>query len=88
MVDKEEKTEYLVYFLSDGRVRWMDLSTFLYFKREEELAYVRFLLHKRAEVTQNYNASLMHWTEEMDKSLKKFYGMKKENVPPFKLCYD
>lgn len=65
----------------------MDLSTFLYFKREEELAYVRFLLHKRAEVTPNYNASLMHWTDEIDKLLKKLYGVKKMDIPPFKLHY-
>jgi hypothetical protein len=87
LVEKEEKEVFLIYFLSGGRVRWMDLSTFLYYKREEELAYVRFLLHKRAEVTQNYNAFLMHWTDEIDKSLKKLYGMKKEDVPPFKLHY-
>lgn len=87
LVDKEETIVFLVYFLYDGRVRWMNLSTFLYYKREEELAYVRFLLHKIVEVTQNYNASLIHWPGEIDKLMKKLYGAEKMDVPHFKLHY-
>ncbi|MGI4673443.1 hypothetical protein ACR2XN_28670 [Klebsiella pneumoniae] len=62
--------EYLLYFLSDGNVRWMDLNTLLYHKKEAELAYVNFIINKRAEVSQEWNAATRRWTTEIDRRLK------------------
>ena len=51
MMTKEVLKDFLLYFLANGTVKWMDMDTLIQNKRSEELAYVRFLLENRAKVT-------------------------------------
>lgn len=51
VVKKEEKNEYPIYFFSNERIRYMYLDTILYQKKKIGLAYVKFLINKRENVT-------------------------------------
>lgn len=65
----------------------MDLTTLLYHKKEDELVYTNFLLHKGVEITQIYNKTLTNWTTKINKQIKQLYKMKQMDVPPFMLHY-
>ena len=58
LMTKEVLKDFLLYFLENGTVKWMDLDTLLQNKRSEELAYVKFFLEKRAEVKNGRNIIL------------------------------
>ena len=62
---KEVLKDFLLYFMVDGTVKWMDMDTLLQNKRSEELAYVRFLLEKRAEVANGRNEILRTWLKRI-----------------------
>ena len=57
MTTREVLKDFLLYFLADGTVKWMDMDTLLQNKRSDELFYVKFLLEKRTEVTDEKSRS-------------------------------
>ena len=57
---REVLKDHLLYFLANGTVKWMDLDILLQNKHSEELAYVKFLLERRAEVTNGWNKYLRY----------------------------
>ena len=61
MMTKEVLKVFLLYFMANGTVKWMDMDTLPQRKRSKELAYVKFLLKKRAEVTNGRNKILKIW---------------------------
>ena len=74
--------------MADGIVKLMDMDTLLQNKRSEELAYVRFLLEKRAEVTNGRNKILRTWLEKISSRIIEEYRIKKGGPPMFKLkCF-
>ena len=71
--------------MADGTVKWMDMDTLLQNKCFEELAYVRFLLEKRAEVTNGRNKILRTWLERISTKIREEYRLRKGGPPMFKL---
>ena len=61
------------------------MDTLLQNKRSEELAYVRFLLEKRAEVTNGRNKTLRTWLERISTKIREKYRLRKGGPPMFKL---
>lgn len=84
-VTKEEFSDHILYFFGNGTVKWMDLHTLLHYKNEEELAYVRFLLLNRAEVTQKWRNQMRIWIEYIEQHINDLYKIRSGSVPPFKL---
>ena len=79
---------YLVYFLTSRSIKWMDLDTFIYHKREKEFTYVKFLLEKRAEVTQGWNPMLREWLDKIEVQIDDIYKrMYNKKIPPFRLMH-
>ena len=60
-------------------------NTLLQKKRSEELAYVGFLLEKRAEVTNERNKILRTWLERISSKIREEYRLRKGGPPMFKL---
>ena len=61
------------------------MDTLLLNKRSEELAYVRFLLEKRAEVTNVRNRILRTWIDIISTRIREEYRLRKGGPPMFKL---
>ena len=63
----------------------MDLESLLQNKKYEELTYVKFLLERRAEVTNSCNKYLRRWLDEISTRIKDQYKLRKGVPPTFKL---
>ena len=75
----------MLYFLENGIVKWMDLDTLLQNKRSEELAYAKFLLEKRAEVTNGRNRILKTWIDRISTRIREEYKIRRGGPHMFKL---
>ena len=82
---REVLKDFLLYFLENGTVKWMDLDTLLQNKRSEELAYVKFLLEKRAEVTNGRNRIMRTWLERISTRIREEYKLRRGGPLMFKL---
>ena len=85
MMTRELLKDFLLYFLANGTVKWMDMDTLLQNKRSEELAYVKFLLEKREEVANERNRILRIWLDRISTKIREKYRLKKGGPPMFKL---
>ena len=85
MMTNEVLKDFLLYFLANRTLKWMDMDTLLQNKRYEELAYVRFLLEKRAEVTNARNKILRTWLDRISTRCREEYRLRKGGPTIFKL---
>ena len=82
---REVLKDFLLYFLVNGIVKWMDLDTLLHNKCSEELAYVKFFLEKRAKVTNGWNRLLMTWLDIISTRIREEYRFGRGGPAMFKL---
>ena len=80
---REVLKDFLLYFLDDGTVKWMDMDTLLQNKRSEDLAYVKFLLEKRADVTDEKCRVLKTWLDRISTRIREEYKLRKGGPPIF-----
>ena len=85
LMTREVLKDFLLYFLADGIVKWMNIDTLLQNKRSEELAYVKFLLEKIAEVTDKNSRVLRTWLDRISTRIKEEYKLRKGGPPMFRL---
>ena len=85
MMTNKVLKDFLLYFLADGTVKWMNMDTLLQNKRSEELAYIKFLLEKRVEFTNGRNKTLRTWLERIFTKIREEYILMKGGPPVFKL---
>ena len=82
---REVLKDFLLYFLANGTVKWMNMDTLLQNKCSEELAYVRFCLEKRAEVTNGKNRIFRAWLDKISTRIREEYRLRRGGHPMFKL---
>ena len=82
---KKALKDFLLFFLANGTLKWMDIDTLLQNKHSEKLAYFRFLLEKREEVINVRNRILRTWIDRISTRIREEYRLRKGGPPMFKL---
>ena len=81
LMTREVLKDFLLYFLADGTIKWMNMDTLLQNKRSEELDYVNFLLDKRAEVINERNRIRRTWLDRISTRVREEYKLRKGGPP-------
>ena len=85
LMTREVLKYFMLYFFTNKRVKWMDMDTLLQNKHSEELAYVKLLLEKRAEVTNKRNRILRAWLDRISTKIREEYKLRKGGPHMLKL---
>ena len=85
LMTREVLKDFLLYFLDDGTVKWMDMDTLMQNKHYEEMAYVKFLLKKIASVTNNKSRVLRTWLDRIFTRIREEFKVRRGGPSVFRL---